>query len=124
MTERWRWLESTRALQREAFGRDPDRDVGVPHRMARRVRENILAAIVELVEMLNEVKWKYWSHEPAWVRRDRVLKEAVDVNHFIGNALVAVGITDEEYEEAYRAKQEENRARQLRKYVSKQAMEK
>ncbi len=123
LRKEWRWLDSTRDLQREAFGLDPDRDVGVPANMAERVKDNALAAIVEIVEMLNEVKWKYWSHETPWVRRDKVLKEAVDVNHFIANALVAVGITDEEYEEAYRAKQAENRARQIEKYVSAQAKE-
>lgn len=116
---RWSWLESTRRLQREAFGLDPTpREVAD---QAASVKDNVLAAVVELVEMLNEVKWKYWSHEEPWVRRDRVLKEAVDVNHFVANALVAVGVTDEEYEEAYRAKQEENRQRQIEKYQSRQS---
>lgn len=123
MANRWRWLASTRELQREAFGLDPDRDSDNVPAQATRVKDNVLAAIVELVEMLNEVKWKYWSHEEPWVRRERVLKEAVDVNHFVGNALVAVGVTDEEYEEAYRAKQLENYARQRRQYVSEQAKE-
>ena len=120
----WQWLASTRDLQRDAFNLDPERDRGNVGAQATRVKDNVLAAIVELVEMLNEVKWKYWSHEEPWVRRNRVLKEAVDVNHFIANALVAVGITDEEYEAAYRAKQNENRERQLSKYVSAQAQEK
>jgi hypothetical protein len=120
----WRWLSSTRDLQREAFDLDPDRDLDDVGAQATRIKDNVLAAMVELVEMLNEVKWKYWSHEEPWVRRDLVLKEAVDVNHFVGNALVAMGVTDEEYEEAYQAKQEENRERQLRRYVSKQAEEK
>ena len=119
----WQWLESTRALQRDAFGLDPDRDVRDVAAQAIRVKDNVLAAIVELVEMLNEVKWKYWSHEEPWVRRGRVLKEAVDVNHFVANALVAVGVTDEEYKEAYQAKQAENRQRQIDKYVSAQAKE-
>lgn len=120
---RWRWLDSTVRLQREAFGFDLDEMHDDAEAQAAAVKENILAAIVELVEMLNEVKWKYWSHEEPWVRRDRVLKEAVDVNHFVGNALASVGITDDEYEEAYRAKQQENRDRQKRKYVSQQAEE-
>lgn len=121
--DRWRWLSSTRDLQRDAFDLDPDRDAGNVGAQAERVKDNVLAAIVEIVEMLNEVKWKYWSHEDPWVRRDRVLKEAVDANHFIANALVAVGITDDEYEAAYRAKQRENYERQRQKYVSAQALE-
>jgi dimeric dUTPase (all-alpha-NTP-PPase superfamily) len=124
MERPWRWLESTRDLQREAFGLDPDELHDDPDGQARTVKENVLAAIVELVELLDEVKWKYWSHEEAWVRRDRVLKEAVDVGHFLGNILVGVGITDDEYEEAYQTKQQENRDRQENSYVSRQAEEK
>lgn len=122
-TNPWRWLESTRALQREAYGLDPDEYHDWPEGQASAVKENVLALIVEATELLNEVKWKYWSHEEAWVRRDRVLKEAVDIGHFLGNILSAVGVTDQEYEEAYQAKQEENRERQRRKYVSEQAKE-
>jgi len=119
----WQWLDSTRTLQREAFGLDSARFYENPGVQAESVKDNVLAAIVELVETLNEVKWKYWSHEEPWIRRDRVLKEVVDVQHFIGNILVAMEITDEEYEEAYQAKQQENRDRQRLKYVSKQAKE-
>lgn len=119
----WRWLDSTRDLQRDAFGLDPDRDVGNPAGQAQRVQENFVAAVVELVELLNEVKWKYWSHEEPWVRRDHVLKEGVDVLHFLGNIFVAFGVTDDELWEAYREKQRENYDRQARKYVSKQAEE-
>jgi hypothetical protein len=115
----WRWLESTARLQAESFGFDASRhDVQT---QAWHIKENFVAAIVELVEMLNEVKWKYWSHEAAWVRRDKVLEEAVDVAHFLGNVLVEIGVTDDEWEEAYQAKQEENRERQRRKYESKQS---
>lgn len=39
----------------------------------------------------------------------------MDVNHFIANMLVAVGVTDEEWEAAYRAKQQVNRDRQASK---------
>lgn len=119
----WQWLESTRDLQRVAFDLDPDRDRENIAGQAIRVKDNVLAAVVELVEMLNEVKWKYWSHEDPWVRRERVLKEAVDVGHFIANALVAIGVTDEEYWKAYQDKQLENIQRQIDKYVSAQAEE-
>lgn len=119
----WRWLASTRDLQREAFDRDPDRDKDNVPGQAQRVLENFVAVVVEMVELLNEVKWKYWSHEEPWVRRDRVLKEAVDVAHFLANILVAIGVTDDEWEEAYREKQAENRQRQIDRYVSEQAKE-
>lgn len=119
----WKWLGSTYALQRDVYGLDPDEYHDWPAGMAASVKDNVLATVVELVELLNEVKWKYWSHEEAWVRRDRVLKEAVDVMHFLGNILTTVGVTDEEFWEAYREKQDENRQRQIDRYVSEQAKE-
>jgi hypothetical protein len=94
----WRWLESTARLQAESFGFDASRhDVQT---QAWHIKENFVAA---------------------WVRRDKVLEEAVDVAHFLGNVLVEIGVTDDEWEEAYQAKQEENRERQRRKYESKQS---
>lgn len=119
----WRWLEATRELQRIGFQLDPDQMIGNVIAQRDSVKENVLAAMVELVEVLNEVKWKYWSHEEVWVRRDAVLKEVVDVHHFTGNILVTLGVTDEEYEEAYQEKQRQNIQRQLDKYVSAQAKE-
>lgn len=120
---RWRWLESTVELQRDVYGLDPDEYHYDPDGMATAVKENVLALIVEAVELLNEVKWKYWSHEEPWVRRARVLKEAVDIGHFQANILTAIGVTDQEYWEAYQAKQQENRDRQEQRYVSEQAKE-
>lgn len=42
----------------------------------------------------------------------------MDVLHFIANALVAIGVTDDELEEAYREKQRINRERQATGYVA------
>lgn len=116
----WRWLDSTVRLQREAYGHEPSSD---PARQAASVRENVLALIVEATELLDNVKWKYWAHEPAWVRRDEVLKESVDIGHFHANINTAVAILDDEYWEAYREKQRVNRQRQLEGYTSRSAKE-
>lgn len=110
----WTWLGSTVRLQREAYGHDPAR-LSLKQR-AQGIRENVLALMVEAVELLDNVSWKYWAHDEPFVDRDEVLKEAVDIGHFLANILTDAGITEEEYWAAYRAKQELNLRRQLEGY--------
>lgn len=74
---------------------------------------------MELAEASREFSWKSWARDVPFYRRDRILAELVDVAHFIANMLVAMGVTDEEWEEAYRAKQEENRRRQRDGYTAR-----
>lgn len=114
MTMSWKWLESTRTLQREAYGLDLDR-MTVEDRAAW-IKENVLAGIDEMTELLHEVSWKFWAHDAAWVNRDAVLKEAVDAAHFLGNIVASIGVTDEEWERAYQTKQFENARRQREGY--------
>jgi dimeric dUTPase (all-alpha-NTP-PPase superfamily) len=116
--ERWRWLESTARLQSESFGIEVEH--GTHQEVAAIVKENVLPLIVEAVELLREVSWKYWAHDEPFVNRDRVIEEAVDVAHFLGNILVAMGATDEEWEAAYQAKQAVNAARQRDGYRVKE----
>lgn len=52
------------------------------------------------------------------MNRERVLDELVDVLHFVANMLVAIGVTDDEFEAAYQQKQAVNRQRQLDRYVA------
>lgn len=114
----WTWLESTRRLQREAYGFDVDR-LSTAGR-ARSIRENVLPLIVEAVELLDNVSWKYWAHDEPFVDREEVLKEAVDIGHFHANILLAAGITEDEYWAAYREKQALNLERQIRGYNVKE----
>ncbi len=77
--------------------------------------------MVELAgEVPREFHWKYWSHTEPFVNRSAVLEEIVDVMHFLANMLIAMGVTDGEFEEAYQAKQAINRARQEAKYIASQ----
>ncbi|QBZ72731.1 MazG-like nucleotide pyrophosphohydrolase [Gordonia phage GodonK] len=70
-----------------------------------------------MVEALDEVNWKPWSKdEPGEVNKAKFIGEMVDVNHFVANALLAAGATDEEYWDAYAEKVERNRARQASGY--------
>jgi hypothetical protein len=109
--QRWKWLDSTYALQREAFGVElpmtPD-----TIRLADYVVMNHSALTAEAGELLAEFGWKSWAEPRGWVNRENALKEAVDVAHFLANILCAIGVTDEEWITAYQAKQEVNRRRQ------------
>lgn len=111
----WRWLESTRRLQVEAFGKD----FSLPHdpnEFADAIVENHTSLVVELGEFMNEVGWKPWSTPRGWVNRDAAVGELVDVAHFLANLLVRLDVTDDEWERRYRAKQDVNRDRQRSSY--------
>lgn len=115
----WRWLASTVALQREAYGHDWE-VIGrtVPNQVAS-IRDNLLAAAVELLgEVPREFSWKYWARDRPFVRRARLIAELVDVAHFIANILVALDVTDDEWEAAYKAKQAVNYDRQAEGYLA------
>lgn len=109
--EGWRWIDSTYTLQRNVYGHTlpyaPNTNV-----LADYVQMNALAAVDEIMEMLGEVGWKPWAEPRGWIRPKHVMKEAVDALHFIANVLCAAGISDDEFWEAYRAKQVTNTRRQ------------
>jgi hypothetical protein len=109
------WIRSTADLQVEAYGRDPAGILATegPAAFAEFWRWNTLAAIAEMVEMLDEVQWKPWANEPGRIiSREAALEEIVDQMHFQGNLLRALGITGEELTAAYKAKQQKNLDRQ------------
>lgn len=111
----WKWLASTRELQERTFGQDYDR-MTLDDRCDY-LFWNVFAAYDELSEVAAEFKWKPWTTRPAFVNRERLLGEVVDVAHFLGNMLVALGVSDDEYEEAYQRKQITNRLRQEAGYT-------
>lgn len=116
----WKWLESTKKLQEGIYGYPLDdfstlvktQDNPIFDNDLRAVAKyldwNATAAVQELAELREEFSWKPWATDRPFVNRERILKEAVDVGHFIGNILTGIGVTDEEYEEAYRNKQQIN----------------
>lgn len=111
--QRWKWLESTRQLQEEFFGAVYPMN---GEALANYVVMNHSALVSEASELLAEFGWKAWAQPRGWVNRANALKEAVDVAHFLGNILSAIGVTDDEWERAYQAKQEVNRQRQREGY--------
>lgn len=115
MSDEWKWLESTRRLQEEAYGKDFDREAS-PDEFADSIVMNHSALVIELSEFMQEVGWKDWANPRGWVRRDSALVELVDAAHFLANILVRLDVTDEEWEAAYRRKQDVNRRRQAEGY--------
>lgn len=115
-TPHWRWLESTRILQEEAYDVNFSRFTTNPDELADSIIENHTALIVELSEFMNEVGWKTWSTPRGWVNHDAAVGELVDAAHFLANILVRLGVTDEEWERRYQRKQEINRNRQRSGY--------
>lgn len=108
MADSWRWLDSTKDLQENTYSYDFDM---LPKELARYLEWNLLAAYQELGEVGVEFSWKPWATDEPFYHRDRILNEIVDLLHFLGNMLVAIDVTDEELEVAYKAKQAMNRRR-------------
>ncbi|QEM41591.1 MazG-like nucleotide pyrophosphohydrolase [Gordonia phage Forza] len=113
----WKWLDSTEELQLNAFGNDF-------RSLTDEARDNALvfnayALIDEIGEALDETSWKPWDKKNTGiVNQEAFLGELVDAAHFLANLLLIGGLTEREFWEAYRAKQERNRVRQLGGYDS------
>jgi hypothetical protein len=122
------WLSTTRKIQTNTYGRDPSELEGPE--LAEFIRWNILAAVAELMEALEETRWKPWAtlEEGEDVVPDATAftSELVDANMFIANALVAARVADEEYQRVYHGKWAKNIARQEREggYQSRHGVDK
>jgi dimeric dUTPase (all-alpha-NTP-PPase superfamily) len=114
---KWKWLESTYKLQSQTYHYDLEgmvdavKDGAVDAVDADYFDWNATAAVQELAELREEFSWKPWATDMPFINRDRIRDEAVDVLHFVGNMMVALGVTDKEFWEAYEQKQELNRQR-------------
>lgn len=75
------------------------------------VKENVLAAVVELTEVLEEVNWKPWRKERFAVDRRALATELCDVLQFWANAANAAGLSADDLAEALRAKWKTNEER-------------
>jgi hypothetical protein len=111
------WLEQTAKLQRTAYGADfalGSTDDPYPLDWLGYVREQTLAAFVELGEFIQNLSWKPWAKDPrlpTGLERADAIEELVDVLHFVANDLYALGVTDAELNYVYEEKMEVNRDR-------------
>lgn len=109
------WLKRTREMQTTSFGADPSTLEG--DALADFVIWNHTALIDELSEFLGEIRWKPWAKgDRGQVNRSAAIGELIDVGHFLANLAVAMGCTDEEWNERYQEKMRINRQRQLDGY--------
>lgn len=90
-----------------------------------RVRFNMEAIMVELVELLDHMPWKEWKLYPTDLsdspddHPDVVTEmkfEVVDVAHFLFNIALALDMDYDEFLAIFEAKQKENRRRQEERY--------
>jgi dimeric dUTPase (all-alpha-NTP-PPase superfamily) len=114
------WLGNTKKLQTEAYKIDYSKFEGQSpeslNNIIEYLRWNMLAIEDELAEIRKEISWKPWQHDDPYVNREAVVKECVDVLHFVANIICAVGGTDEQLDAYYVNKMEVNRQRQLKGY--------
>ena len=75
------------------------------------VQKGVLALIAELVEVVNEVNYKWWKN-PFEINMDNLKEEMIDVLHFYISTCLKIGITPEEVLEIYKKKTHENILRQ------------
>jgi hypothetical protein len=117
------WLRKTRELQKNVYFIDFDEMAGDDPRKIRKLVEymrwNMLAIDDELAEMRQAISWKPWQHDQPYADREEIVKEAVDVLHFVANIIVAAGGTDEVLDRLYLEKMEKNKKRQLEGYLVK-----
>jgi len=124
VTKEWKWLSSTAELQLDTYGYpifawESMLNVGeIPRELPPYLLWNTFAIYNELAELAYEFNWKPWANDGDFVNRDRILEEAVDILHFLGNILTAVGVGDTELWKAYQEKQALNRERAKSKEYS------
>jgi hypothetical protein len=114
------WLGKTSELQKNVYnvdytklhGNDPE-DLNY---LIEYIRWNMLAIDDELAEVRKAISWKPWQHDEPYADRKEILKECVDVLHFVANILCAAGATDAELDAEYLAKMQVNANRQKAGY--------
>ena len=118
-----RWLNQTKELQKNVyFINYEEMDGDDPRRLRNLIeymRWNMLAIDDELAEMRQAISWKPWQHDAPYADREEIIKEAVDVLHFVANIIVAAGGTDEVLNKYYLEKMNKNKERQMNGYKVK-----
>ena len=115
-----KWLYKTKDLQQNTYfinyeEMSGDKDANI-RRLVEYMRWNMLAIDDELAEMRQAISWKPWQHDEPYADREEIIKEAVDVLHFVANIICAAGGTDEVLDKYYVEKMEKNKQRQLKGY--------
>ena len=81
------------------------------------IRIQVLAAVNELMELIDETGWKPWKSQGyTEINRERYIDELSDVIIFVTNLAVAVDCSPEELEAAIRKTMEKNETRKREGY--------
>lgn len=84
------------------------------------LKEQILSLIAEAVELLEDTPWKKhkkdYGRELTAAEREAAIEEAIDIQHFVFNLFILLGVDAEEVYRLYIAKNDINRERQERGY--------
>ncbi|MBE3581602.1 MAG: dUTP diphosphatase [Thermoanaerobacteraceae bacterium] len=75
------------------------------------IQKEVLAIMVELGELLEEVNFKWWK-VPRPLNSEAIKDELVDILHFFISMCLKAGLSAEDLYQAYVAKNEENFRRQ------------
>lgn len=75
-------------------------------------KDSVLAAIVELVEVLNETPWKSWKKHQKEPVKAKIAEELADVMHFVIEIAIESDINFDEFFTAFVDKNAINRVRQ------------
>lgn len=115
------WLSLTRKLQEDVYEANytelHDDSPDNLRKLIEYIRWNMLAIDDELAEVRQAISWKPWQHDEPYADRHEILKECVDVLHFVANILVASGATDAELDSEYLSKMQVNADRQKKGYM-------
>jgi hypothetical protein len=114
------WLSLTKKLQQDIYKANyselHDDSPENLRKLIEYVRWNMLAIDDELAEVRKAISWKPWQHDEPYADRKEVVKECIDVLHFVANIICAAGCTDEELNNEYLAKMQKNADRQIKGY--------
>jgi hypothetical protein len=115
-----KWLQKTKQLQTDVYGADYSKlHSDAPedlNALIEFIRWNMLAIDDELAEVRKAISWKPWQHDEPYADRKEIVKECVDVLHFVANILCAAGATDDELDAEYLLKMQKNADRQKNGY--------
>lgn len=75
------------------------------------VQKKVLATVAELMEVIDEVNYKWWKN-PKDVDMAHIKEEMIDVLHFFVSTCLTLGMTPDELYQIYVAKNQENQNRQ------------
>lgn len=107
------WLRTQRTLQKESYG--VDFDTMSDEERITFITWNVLALTDELHEALAEIGWKPWATS-RHINTEALQGELVDAMHFLGNLILASGMSADRLMRLYRAKRATNAKRQENGY--------